>query len=453
MLATQNDSAACYGLLERISDARRRSDELFSLIRVDALYERPIPERHRIIFYIGHLEAFDWNLFRENVFDLKSRNPEFDRLFAFGIDPVGGGLPKDQPSDWPSFNAVREYVAALRSALDEQLGKRVLESDSAPRGRFPIDTLLNVAIEHRLMHVETLFYMFHQLPFDRKVCYDGLRRPSSEAGTPVVPRMIPVPAGVATLGLARTSGLFGWDNEYESQTVDVPAFTMDRYKVTNREYLQFMAAGGYDRSSFWTSEDWDWKTAGGVYHPVFWRKSDGNGRWFYRTMFDEVPLPLDWPVYVSHAEASAYARWAGKALPTEREWHRAAYGTVNGRERAYPWGNQAPPGSGEARLGNFDFHSWNPTPVNAFPDGQSEFGVDDMLGNGWEWTSSIFGPFPGFEPFPFYPGYSANFFDGKHFVLKGGSARTAACMLRPSFRNWFQAQYQYVYAGFRCVSR
>ena len=165
-------------------------------------------------------------------------------------------------------------------------------------------------------------------------------------------------------------------------------------------------------------------------------------------MFAEVALPLDWPVYVSHAEANAYARWAGKRLPTEAEWHRAAYGSEDGRERSYPWGDAAP----GSRLGNFDFCRWEPTPVNAFPEGQSAYGVCDMLGNGWEWTSSVFAPFRGFEPFPFYRGYSADFFDGKHFVLKGGSARTAACMLRRTFRNWFQAHYQYVYAGFRCVS-
>ncbi|PYX45921.1 MAG: ergothioneine biosynthesis protein EgtB, partial [Acidobacteria bacterium] len=95
---------------------------------------------------------------------------------------------------------------------------------------------------------------------------------------------------------------------------------------------------------------------------------------------------------------------------------------------------------------------WDPTPVGAFPEGQSAFGVMDLLGNGWEWTSTLFSPFPGFEPFSFYRGYSADFFDNKHFVMKGGSARTAACMLRRSFRNWFQPHYPHVYAGFRCVS-
>jgi formylglycine-generating enzyme required for sulfatase activity len=135
-------------------------------------------------------------------------------------------------------------------------------------------------------------------------------------------------------------------------------------------------------------------------------------------------------------------------LPTEAQWQRAAYGTPEGEERAYPWGSEKP----SAKRGNFDFEHWDPISVAAHPEGASAFGVADLLGNGWEWTSTPFGPFAGFEPFPFYRGYSADFFDNKHFVMKGGSPRTAACILRRSFRNWFQPHYPYVYAGFRCVS-
>src|SRR6266852_293780 len=110
MIVAQNGVAVRHGLMERVYDARRRSDALFSVVCAGSLYERPIPERHRIIFYVGHLEAFDWNLLHENVLGLKSFHPEFDRLFAFGIDPVGGGLPSDQPSDWPLLDAVHDYV-------------------------------------------------------------------------------------------------------------------------------------------------------------------------------------------------------------------------------------------------------------------------------------------------------------------------------------------------------
>lgn len=443
MLAAQTGTDV-HKLLERMSDARRRSDEVFDVLSADAMYDRPIPERHRIIFYVGHLEAFDWNLLHESVLGLKSFHPEFDRLFAFGIDPVGGGLPADQPSDWPAVEVVREYLAGLRDALDGRLRSGNLDTGDLGRDGFSLATLLNVAIEHRLMHVETLSYMFHQLPLARKI-RPGI--PADVGSAPVNHRMIEVPAGAAMLGLPRGSEAFGWDNEFEAHTAQVPAFEISQYKVTNQQYLEFVAAAGYETRALWSDDDWDWKSVRGISHPVFWKKV--NGQWLYRGMFEEIPLPPDWPVYVSHAEATAYARWAGKSLPSEEQWQRAAYGSREGSERISPWADQA----ADAKLGNFDFHRWDPAPVNSFPHGRSAFGVDDMLGNGWEWTSSVFAPFPGFEPFPFYRGYSADFFDGKHFVMKGGSARTAACMLRPTFRNWFQSHYQYVYAGFRCVSR
>jgi formylglycine-generating enzyme required for sulfatase activity len=144
----------------------------------------------------------------------------------------------------------------------------------------------------------------------------------------------------------------------------------------------------------------------------------------------------------------AFARFRGLRLPTEAEWHRAALGTEAGGQREYPWGDEAPrPG----QHGNFGFASWDPVAVDAHPHGQSAFGVQGLCGNGWQWTSTVFAPFAGFEPLPFYRGYSASFFDGKHFVMKGGSAVTDVRFLRRSFRNWFQPHYQHVFATFRCA--
>ena len=448
MPATQTDSVAQQDVIQQLVNARQHTDDLFNLVKAEFLYERPIAERHRIIFYIGHLEAFDWNLFHERIFGLKSFHPEYDRLFAFGIDPVGSGLPTDRPSDWPSIAAVQDYVRKVRAVLDEKLVDALAGSHVPTSDGFPLSTLLNVAIEHRLMHAETLAYMLHQLPLDRKV-------KRSESLLTVTPNLdhgsVEIPAGAITLGLPRGGDLFGWDNEYEDHTVNVPAFAIDRYMVTNQKYSEFIDAGGYETRAFWGDDDdhadWNWKSAQGISHPAFWKRA--GEQWLYRTMFHEIPLPLHWPVYVSQAEAKAYARWAGKSLPREAEWQRTSYASAQGEVRDYPWGAEEP----AEQFGNFDFARWSPAPVNAFPQGTSAFGVHGLMGNGWEWTSTEFAPFPGFEPFPFYRGYSADFFDRKHFVLKGGSARTAACMLRRTFRNWFQAHYQFAYTGFRCVSR
>jgi iron(II)-dependent oxidoreductase len=181
-----------------------------------------------------------------------------------------------------------------------------------------------------------------------------------------------------------------------------------------------------------------------VAHPRFWESA--GGVWHWRGMFELIPLPLSWPVYVSLAEASAFARWSETRLPTEAEFQRAAYGSPT-EERRFPWGS-APPSE---LHGVFDFASWDPQPAGSHPAGTSAWGVEDLVGNGWEWTSTPFAPFPGFRAMASYPEYSADFFDGEHFVMKGASPVTAREMIRPTFRNWFRGHYPYVYAKFRCV--
>jgi formylglycine-generating enzyme required for sulfatase activity len=355
------------------------------------MYERPIPERHRIIFYLGHLEAFDWNLLAQYGLDLPSFHPTFDRLFAFGIDPAEGDLPDDQPSDWPGMEEVWRYNQRTREIIDEAL-------PNVP------DEMVHAAIEHRLMHAETLAYILHQLPYAQKIPQD---EPAGSGGGVPPTRMIEIPIGTAELGRGRTGEGFGWDNEYEATSVEVPAFSIGRYKVTNGEYLEFVRAGGSA--------------------PFFWRQA--GGEWFYQGMFSDIPLPLAAPVYVTKCQADAYANWRRGKLPTEAQFHRAAEGIPASK--------------------NVDFQYWDPIPVTA--DDTPEGVPAQLTGNGWEWTSTVFGPFPGFAPLPYYNNYSEPFFDGQHYVLKGASPRTARRLLRASFRNWFRPAYPYIYATFRLV--
>jgi ergothioneine biosynthesis protein EgtB len=280
------------------------------------------------------------------------------------------------------------------------------------------------------MHAETLAYMLHWLDFDLKR-NDGTSHPAGSAPKPANSSPVRVPAGRATLG-RRTEDPFGWDNEFDAHSVVVPEFSLDAMNVTNGAFLEFVNAGGYRDRSFWSAEGWDWLNKEGVSCPKFWTRR--NGSWFYRTMFEAIPMPADWPVYVSYAEAAAYAKWKGKSLPSEAQYHRAAFAESDAPVRVE---------------GNFDSRAWSPAPVGSYPPNAS--GFFDLIGNGWEWTSTPFAPFDGFKPFPFYPGYSADFFDGKHFVLKGASPRTSSALVRSSFRNWFQPYYPNVYATFRCA--
>jgi iron(II)-dependent oxidoreductase len=400
--------AAAKAFVQRFAHARAITDKMFTLIRPDSLYERPVPERHRLIFYLGHLDAFDWNQIGRFHLGLPPLHSTFDRLFEAGIDPGPGNLPSDTVSDWPRVEEVRAYCTKTRDKVDEMLAAASPE-------------VLHIAVEHRLMHAETIAYLMHNMPHDQKIPDEAAPAPQVE---PPVFTRIEIPAGIATLGKDRNQG-FGWDNEFEKHLVRVPAFVIDQNKVTNRDYLEFVKSGAKP--------------------PNFWTRR--NGSWFYRGMFSAFPLPLDAPVYVTQREASEYAAWKGYSLPTEAQFHRAAFGTRTGIERRYPWGSAEP----TAAHGNFDFHRWDPVPVNATPAGDSAYGVAQLTGNGWEWTSTEFHPFQGFQPSPTYPGYSSDFFDGHHYVLKGASPRTAACFLRRSFRNWFRPDYPYVYASFRCV--
>ncbi|MDD9820761.1 MAG: SUMF1/EgtB/PvdO family nonheme iron enzyme [Nitrospira sp.] len=391
---------------KELSAARACTDRIVSLFKPETLYERPIPERHRVIFYVGHLEAFDWNQICRWTLGQSSFHPTFDALFEAGIDPEVGSGRDDTPEEWPSIEAVQRYNAKAREAVDRAL-------DEAP------ETILRMAIEHRWMHAETTAYLLHHASHSGKM--SPSIPPCPEYPTPRH-TLIDIPDGMVTLG--REDG-FGWDNEFGAHHVDVPAFAISQYKVTNEQYLCFVNEGGPV--------------------PPFWiRRGD---RWYVRTMFEDIVLPPHWPVYVSLKDAMAYAQWAGCSLPTEAQFHRAAYGVPAGEERAYPWGNQGPNGV----HGNFHFRSWDPVPVTANPQSDSAFGVSQLVGNGWEWTSTPFHPFEGFQSYPTYPGYSARFFDDDHFIVKGAAPATATCLLRRSFRNWFRQGYPHAHAGFRCV--
>ena len=431
---------------------RARSRALFDLLDEETYYSRPIALRHPIVFYEGHLPGFSFNTLVKKALERPSIDERLETLFTRGIDPHetqdagrgqdrwrrrGGRSRKGGRRGMTSFAPVRRrgrssLVEAMLHADVEQPGHPLLDRGEA------VFTIL----EHEAMHQETLLYMWHRLPFSQKRRPAGYR-PRVE-GAPPRREWIEVPAGCATLGADRDALPFGWDNEHPALTVDVPAFAIERHDVTNEHFLEFVDAGGYRDPQWWLPEDWTWVQREGVGHPLFWERE--GDRWLWRGMFERVPLPPAWPVYVSHAEASAFARWRGARLPTEAEFQRAAYGSPDG-ERQHPWGDDEP----DHERGVFDFASWDPEPAGSHPAGASAWGVEDLVGNGWEWTSTVFAPFPGFQAMASYPEYSADFFDGQHFVMKGASPVTAKELLRPTFRNWFRSRYPYVYATFRCA--
>jgi iron(II)-dependent oxidoreductase len=428
---------------------RAQSRSLFELIDPSAYYTRPISLRNPIVFYEGHLPAFSLISFLRRGLGWRGVQgaDALEQLFARGIDPdsEAAAVPRSGASTvWPSRDEVLAFASRADALVIDALQHAPFDLQGSDHPAMRCGEAIYTALEHEAMHQETLLYMWHRLPHSQK------RRPENLTyeigGAPPAYGVVPIPGGRATLGLARDAGAFGWDNEFEAHEVEVSPFEMDVHSVTNGDYLAFVNAGGYAERLLWTDDAWEWLQREGIRHPAFWHSATHDAsRWCWRGMFEDIPLPLAWPVYVSQAEASAYARWKGRRLPTEAEYHRAAFGAPERGERAFPWGNEAP----EPIRGNFDFQSWEPVPAGSRPAGASAWGVHDLVGNGWEWTSTVFAPFDGFTPMPSYPEYSAEFFDGQHYVMKGASPATAKELLRRSFRNWFRPSYPYVYAKFR----
>jgi gamma-glutamyl hercynylcysteine S-oxide synthase len=466
MTTVQTSALDRDALLERFTRIRARTRELFDLLDDSLYYERPIGLRNPVVFYEGHLPAFAVNTLIKKGLGQPGIDEHLENIFARGIDPEteAAATARGNPT-WPSRSAVLEYAAAADRVISEAIAGADLEQDGHPLLHHA--QALWAILEHEEMHQETLAYMWHEVPHRLKrkpAGYDtGARQiRDADAGATDGRARVHIDGGVVTLGTVLPESPFAWDNECPAHRVRVDAFTIDVHDVTNADFLEFVRAGGYHEPRWWRPEDWSWREASGITHPHFWvpgstadagdlRQHESPGDravWLWRGMFELVPLPPDWPVYVSWAEAHAYARWRGLRLATEAEFHRAAYG-VPGRteERRYPWGDTL----GDDVPGNFDFQRWDPEPVGMHPDGASAFGVLDLVGNGWEWTSTPFGPFPGFVPIASYPEYSADFFDDNHFVMKGAAPVTARTLVRSGFRNWFRPQYPYVYATFRCA--
>jgi iron(II)-dependent oxidoreductase len=329
----------------------------------------------------------------------------------------------------------RGYVAEVRrKAFD------VLESVSLPGRADRSGFTCAMVAQHEQQHDETMLAT-HQLRKGEPVLH-APQPPRRRTGT--LPAEVVVPAGTFLMGTS--SDPWALDNERPAHEVAVAAFAIDTFPVTCGQYTEFVESGGYRDRRWWSPAGWEYRNAHDIVAPRFWhREPDG----WWRTRFGVVePVPVDEPVvHVSYHEAHAYASWAGKRLPTEPEWEKAArFDPATGRSRRYPWGDE-PPGEQHANLGQ---RHLRPAVVGAYPEGASVLGVQQLIGDVWEWTSSDFAPYPGFAAFP-YREYSEVFFGPDYKVLRGGSFGTDPGAMRATFRNWDYPIRRQIFAGFRCA--
>jgi len=325
----------------------------------------------------------------------------------------------------------RSYCRTVRSAALDALDALPDE----PGGDF----VFGLVVSHENQHDETMLQALN-LRAGAPLLADTAAVPPGRpelAGTSVL-----IPGGPFVLGVDAASEPYSLDNERPAHVVGLPAFRIGRVPVTNGEWRHFIDDGGYTEPRWWSDRGWQHRTGAGLTAPQFWGP-DGRTR----TRFGNVEdIPADEPVqHISYFEAEAYAAWAGARLPTEVEWEKAcAWDPATNARRRYPWGTDAP-SPARANLGGA---ALRPATVGGYPAGASAYGVEQLLGDVWEWTSSPLQPWPGFVPM-IYERYSQPFFDGDYRVLRGGSWAVESAILRPSFRNWDHPYRRQIFSGVR----
>ncbi|WP_439660107.1 ergothioneine biosynthesis protein EgtB [Lentzea sp. HUAS TT2] len=329
----------------------------------------------------------------------------------------------------------RQYVGDVRGKVFDVLEKVPLQGRRLVENAFAFGMI----VQHEQQHDETMLAT-HQLRTGEPVLY----APPPPSGNLVPVTEVFIPGGPFEMGTSDEP--WALDNERPAHAVHVDSFFIDTTPVTNGEYAEFILAGGYDDRRLWTDEGWEHRTNAKLVAPRFWQREENS---FVRTAFGVTePIVPDEPVvHVCFHEAQAYATWAHKRLPTEAEWEKAArFDTATGKTRRYPWGDEEP-AEDHANLGQ---RHLRPAPVGAYPAGASSSGVHQLIGDVWEWTSSDFGPYPGFEVFP-YKEYSEVFFGPDYKVLRGGSFGTDKSAVRATFRNWDYPIRRQIFSGFRCA--
>ncbi|MDN3356933.1 ergothioneine biosynthesis protein EgtB [Actinomadura sp. DC4] len=329
----------------------------------------------------------------------------------------------------------RAYITTVRDQVIDSLEKVPFAGALAGDG-----FVYHMVIQHEHQHDETMLAT-HQLRKGAPALLDP-PGPSPAAGT-CEPEVL-IPGGPFLMGT--TDDPWAYDNERPGHWVEVPSFHLDTTPVGNAAYAAFVEAGGYRDRRWWHPKGWEWRSSSGKEAPGFWHRE--GGQWLRRRLGRVEPVPMDEPVqHVNWYEADAYARWAGRRLPTEAEWEKAAsWDPVAERKRRLPWGD-AGEADDHANLGQRLLH---PAPLGSYPEGASAYGVRQLIGDVWEWTSTGFDGYPGFRSFP-YKEYSEVFFGGDYKVLKGGSWATHALSGRATFRNWDYPIRRQIFAGFRCA--
>jgi gamma-glutamyl hercynylcysteine S-oxide synthase len=431
---TTNPPSAVKDRIARELERSRRRVHTLTACEPEELLRQHSPLMSPLVWDLAHVGSQEELWLVRDVGGMDPLRPEIDALYDAFEHPrsTRPSLPLLDPEE------SRSYIGQVRLKALDVLDRVALEGPPLLDHGFAFGMI----VQHEQQHAETMLAT-HQLRTGRPVLRAEPLDPAVlGSGSAGLPPEVHVPAGTFTMG----SSVEPWalDNERPGHEVHVPGYWIDTLPVSNEDFARFIEDGGYDRERWWSGPGWAHRQAAGIHAPRFWRR---EGREWWRTRFGvDEPVPGQEPVqHVSYWEAEAYACWAGRRLPTEAEWEKAArHDPATGRSRRYPWGDDEP----SARRANLGGTALRPAPVGSYPDGASPLGVRQLMGDVWEWTSSDFLPYPGFRAFP-YREYSEVFFGPEQKVLRGGSWATDAAACRGTFRNWDYPIRRQIFTGFR----
>ncbi len=378
------------------------------------------PDFSPVGWHLGHIAYTESLWILQRTAALPCPFPQYRKLYA------ADGLPKNQRVQLPSLEETRYYLDTVREKVLYHMEKTNLGQQ---------ERLWRFLLQHESQHSETISFvlelMRNQKSDTEKENSWHLSYSSSLLLSNPLNEMVQIPAGEFEMG---SNSLDALDNERSAHKVYLDTYSIDRYPITCKQYRTFMKAGGYKNPQWWSKAGWQWLQSEQATKPLYW---EDNPAWYNNPVWG-----------VSWYEAEAYAKFVGKRLPTEAEWEKAVSWDEKLKcRRIYPWGNKKP----TTENCNYNNIHSQTTAVNAYPSGQSAYGLYDALGNVWEWTASWFDGHEGFQHYP-YKGFSQVYFDNQHKVLKGGSWATRPWALRSSFRNWYHPNVRQIFAGFRCAA-
>jgi ergothioneine biosynthesis protein EgtB len=402
-------------------------------------------------WHIGHTSWFFETLLQTYKSGYQAYSQEF--LFYFNSYYEGFGARIERPKRGTKSRPTVKETVAYRNHVDEQM-LRFLETVAEQRDAATVLSLVRLGLEHEMQHQELLVYDIKHLLVDQ---FDAEIKPAPSSAVKVE-GMAEIEGGLFWLGYgnevqrpkSKVQGLlnyeFAFDNEKPAHQVFLQNFAIDRALVSNGDYLEFIHDNGYQDFRWWFSEGWEVVNREQWRAPLYWELHDAE--WMIRDFSGLHPATskANEPVsHVSFFEASAFAKWAGKRLPTEAEWEKAATFAPGNSERAFPWGEEAPDSS---RANLFENGLWAPAPIGSFPAGQNSYGCHQLIGDVWEWTTSDYVPYPGFKSE--FDEYNDKWFVNQK-VLRGGSYATPQIHIRSTYRNFFHAHERWMVSGFRCA--